>query len=172
MSRRFNTKKFIKDVLNDRYALVIGNEIILDTKKEPTGDVHQYLLRKVNENSSEQFDNIIPYILCISQGVVKEMAGSSHTLACCLSKLRSSLQAGKKQPRVWLQYGCSVAEVLFDRRSNRVERIWCSERLFHDSNKRNRLLYTHAESVKILHFRHHFGAQSKDYSYLCTVKTN
>ena len=68
MSRRFNTKKFIKDVLNDRYALVIGNEIILDTKKEPTGDVHQYLLRKVNENSSEQFYNIIPYILCISQG--------------------------------------------------------------------------------------------------------
>lgn len=30
MSRRFNTKKFIKDVLNDRYALVIGNEMILD----------------------------------------------------------------------------------------------------------------------------------------------
>lgn len=24
MSRKFNTKKFIKDVLNDRYALVIG----------------------------------------------------------------------------------------------------------------------------------------------------
>ena len=25
MSRKFNSKKFIKDVLNDRYALVIGN---------------------------------------------------------------------------------------------------------------------------------------------------
>jgi hypothetical protein len=35
MSRRFNTKKFIKDVLNDKYALVIGNEILLDTKIEP-----------------------------------------------------------------------------------------------------------------------------------------
>ena len=33
MSRKFNTKKFIKDVLNDRYALVIGNEIIFDTKE-------------------------------------------------------------------------------------------------------------------------------------------
>ena len=32
MSRKFNTKKFIKDVLDDRYALVIGNEIILDSK--------------------------------------------------------------------------------------------------------------------------------------------
>lgn len=56
MSRKFNTKKFIKDVLNDKYALVIGNEIILDAKIEPTGDVHQYFLRKVNENSNVQYE--------------------------------------------------------------------------------------------------------------------
>ena len=57
MSRKFNTKKFVRDVLNDRYALVIGNENILDTKLEPTGDVHQYFLRKVNENSNVQYEN-------------------------------------------------------------------------------------------------------------------
>ena len=57
MSRKFNTKKFIKDVLNDKYALVIGNEIVLDSKIDPTGDVHQYLLRKVNENSNVQYEN-------------------------------------------------------------------------------------------------------------------
>lgn len=57
MSRKFNTKKFIKDVLNDKYALVVGNEIILDSKIEPTGDVHQYFLRKVNETSSVQYEN-------------------------------------------------------------------------------------------------------------------
>lgn len=57
MSRKFNIKKFIKDVLNDRYALVIGNEIILDTTIEPTGDVHQYFLKKVNENSNVQYDS-------------------------------------------------------------------------------------------------------------------
>lgn len=57
MSRKFNTKKFIKDVLNDKYALVIGNEIILDTKIEPTCDVHQYFLKKVNENSNIQYEN-------------------------------------------------------------------------------------------------------------------
>lgn len=54
----------------------------------------------------------VPYILGISQGVVKEMAGYSHTLPCCVSKLRSSLEAGKKQPRVWLQYVCGVIEML------------------------------------------------------------
>lgn len=32
MSRKFNTKKFLKDVLNNKYALVIGNENILDPK--------------------------------------------------------------------------------------------------------------------------------------------
>ena len=57
MSRKFNTKKFLKDVLNDKYALVIGNEIVLDSKIESTGDVHQYLLRKVNENSNVQYEN-------------------------------------------------------------------------------------------------------------------
>lgn len=57
MSRKFNTKKFIKDVLNDRYALVIGNEIILDPKVETTGDTHQYLLRKVNEASHVKYES-------------------------------------------------------------------------------------------------------------------
>lgn len=57
MSRKFNTKKFIKDVLNDKYALVIGNETILDTILEPTGDVQQFLLRKVNETSNVQYEN-------------------------------------------------------------------------------------------------------------------
>lgn len=55
--RRFNTKKFIKDVLNDKYALVVGNEVILDSKIEPTHDVHQYILRKVNDNSNLQYEN-------------------------------------------------------------------------------------------------------------------
>ena len=54
----------------------------------------------------------VPYILGISQVVVKEMAGYSHTLPCCVSKLRSSLEAGKKQLRVWLQYVCGVTEML------------------------------------------------------------
>lgn len=44
----------------------------------------------------------VPYILSVNQDVVKEMAGSSHTLGLLMSKLRSSLEAGKKQPRVCL----------------------------------------------------------------------
>ena len=57
MSRTFNTKKFIKDVLNDKYALVVGNEILLDPKIEPTGDVHNYFLKKVNENSNVRYED-------------------------------------------------------------------------------------------------------------------
>lgn len=100
MSRKFNTKKFIKDVLNDRYALVIGNEIILDTKIKPTN-----LQRTAIQSVAE-------VLLWPSFDAAKVMAGSSHTPACCLSKLRSSLEAGKKQLRVWLQYVCGVTEVL------------------------------------------------------------
>ena len=40
------------------------------------------------------------------------LTASSHTLALLMSKPRSSLKAGKKQLRVWLQYACSVTEVL------------------------------------------------------------
>ena len=54
----------------------------------------------------------VPYILSVNQDVVKEMAGSSHTLGLLMSKLRSSLEAGKKQPRVWIEYVCSVAKMI------------------------------------------------------------
>ena len=120
---------------------------------------HQWTARRsVAERLLHSFFGAPLALLWSSFCGVKEIAGSGHTLTCCLSKLRSSLEAGKKQLRVWLQYVCNVAEVLFDRPSNRADYLWCPERLFHDSNKRNRLLYIHAESVKILHFRHHFEA--------------
>lgn len=57
MPRRFNMNKFIRDVLNDKYALVIGNEIILDEEVEPSHDVHQYFLRKVNEASAVEYSS-------------------------------------------------------------------------------------------------------------------
>ena len=85
MSRKFNTKKFIKDVLNDRYALVIGNEIILDTKIEPTR--HQRTATQsvvevlLYPSSSDPL-----FLLRYSFGAVKEMVGSRYTPASCLSK--------------------------------------------------------------------------------------
>ena len=83
MSRKFNTKKFIKDVLNDRYA-----------------------------HPKTAIQSVAEVLLWPFFDAVKEMAGSSHTPACCLSKLKSSIEAGKKQPRVWLQYVCGVEEML------------------------------------------------------------
>ena len=56
MSRKFNKKIFIRDVFNDKYALVIGNEFILDAQIEPTGDVHQFFLNKVNNASHVQYE--------------------------------------------------------------------------------------------------------------------
>lgn len=55
--------------------------------------------------------DLISYQIGISHSAGKEMAGFSHTLTCCLSKLRSSLEAGKRLPRVWIQYASSMAEV-------------------------------------------------------------
>lgn len=50
-------------MLNDKYALVIGNEIILDNRIEPTGDVHQFFLRKVNETTNVQYENYLEIAL-------------------------------------------------------------------------------------------------------------
>lgn len=61
--------------------------------------------------------------------VGKEMAGSSHChiLTCCLSRLRSSLEAGMKQFRLWLQYDCDVAKVLlYSSFSGPLVLLWCS----------------------------------------------
>ena len=67
MSRRFNTKKFLKDVLNDKYALVIGNEIILNQQIEPTCDVHRFFLRKVNEMSNVEYKSYNEIAIDISE---------------------------------------------------------------------------------------------------------
>ena len=56
-------------------------------------------------------ENLKSYLTGISHSVCKEKAGYSHTPGCYLSKLRSSLEAGKKQLRVWLQYVNSMTEV-------------------------------------------------------------
>lgn len=45
------------------------------------------------------------------QGDSKELANSSHTLPCCLSKLRSRVEAAWKQVRSSLEYGYSMESV-------------------------------------------------------------
>lgn len=57
MPRRFNINKFIKDVFNDKYALIVGNEIILDDEVEPSRDVHKYFLSEVNKTSAIEYTN-------------------------------------------------------------------------------------------------------------------
>lgn len=52
------------------------------------------------------------YLAYLKQGVGREMARCSHTPTFCLGKLGSSIKAGKKQLRVWLQYVCDMAEML------------------------------------------------------------
>lgn len=46
------------------------------------------------------------YLTGISHSVASVMAGSRHTLSCYLSKPRSSLEAGMRQSRVWLERVC------------------------------------------------------------------
>ena len=52
------------------------------------------------------------YISGISHSVALILAAYSHTLGLLTSKLRSSLEAGKEQPRVWIEYVCSVAKMI------------------------------------------------------------
>ena len=58
-------------------------------------------------------ENLKSYLTDISHSVASVMVGFSHTLPCCLSKPRSSLEAAWKQLRVWLEYTWSMAEVFF-----------------------------------------------------------
>ena len=44
----FNKEKFVDDVFNDEYILVIGNDVIMNKTVEETGDVNQYILKQLN----------------------------------------------------------------------------------------------------------------------------
>ena len=63
MSRNFNTKKFIKDVFNGKYALVMGNEIILDTKIETTNHQRTAMQSVVEVFSDEPFSPVPSHCL-------------------------------------------------------------------------------------------------------------
>ena len=80
MSRKFNTKKFIKDVLNDRYALVIGNEIILNTKIEPS------------KHQQTAIQSVTEVLLGLSS--VQSWRWQAPGTLCCLSKARSRQRYG------------------------------------------------------------------------------
>ena len=67
----------------------------------------------------------VPYISGVNQDVVKEMAGFSHTLPSCLSKLRSSLEAAWKQAKRSIEYGYSMEKAL----------LLTDERLYTDRNR-------------------------------------
>lgn len=54
---KFNQERFIKEVFDNKYILIVGNEVILNTKVEPTGDVYQYLLRHINRSLHAKYKN-------------------------------------------------------------------------------------------------------------------
>ena len=97
MSMKFKKDKFAKDVYYGRYALVIGNESLLNPKIEPTGDVHQFFLRKVNENNNSQFKSYHEIAIDLSEkkNPVRQMIenGEIRFRACDVSEdLRALLE--------------------------------------------------------------------------------
>lgn len=70
--------------------------------------------------------NLISYLTGIRLIVGKEMASYCHTLPLLMSKSGSSLKAGKKLPRVWLEYVFSVAKMFLDEPSGRGELLYPS----------------------------------------------
>ena len=52
------------------------------------------------------------HVYGIMKRATSKMNHSTHTLSILMKQLRSSLEAGKKQPRVWLDYVCCVAKML------------------------------------------------------------
>ena len=117
-ARVFDEQAFVDGVFNDDYILVVGSGVILDRIQFPDskGDINQYIIDEINNERREvqtDFKDHNSFTdVYTSFGSAKEMTDFSHTLACCLSKLRSSLEAGMKQLRVWLQYRWSMVEGL------------------------------------------------------------
>ena len=57
-------------------------------------------------------ENLKSFLTVICHSVVPVIIGNNHTLASSLSKLRSCLEAGKKQPKRSLEYCFSMGDVL------------------------------------------------------------
>lgn len=62
-SLEFNKEKFIEDVFNNEYILVIGSEVILDNKVEVSGDINKYLLKTINQLQHTKYTDFNDIIL-------------------------------------------------------------------------------------------------------------
>lgn len=61
----FSKEKFIEDVFNDEYILVVGSEVIMNKEEEPTGDVKQYILRALNTSlrcNYKDFNELLQHV--------------------------------------------------------------------------------------------------------------
>ena len=67
------------------------------------------------------------------------MAGFSHTLPSCLSKLRSSLEAARKQAKRSLEYGYSMEKALLLTDERLYTQIGIEKRLISLNEDRSRI---------------------------------
>lgn len=49
IEQEFTPEEFIKDVFNDEFILMVGSEVIMDKRIEPTGDINKYILDTINQ---------------------------------------------------------------------------------------------------------------------------
>lgn len=65
----FSKEKFIEDVFNGEYILVVGSEVIMDNSVEPTGDVNKYILRVLNKILNKNYKDFNDILRHSSEGI-------------------------------------------------------------------------------------------------------
>lgn len=76
----FNKEQFVEDILNEEYILVIGSEVIMSKDEEPTGDINQYILSKINYSLGQNYKDFNELALHSGQGFdpIRNLLNNKH----------------------------------------------------------------------------------------------
>ena len=96
----FSKEKFVEDVFNDDYILVVGSEVIMNKEEEPTGDVKQYILRALNTSLGRNYKDFNELLQHSGDGIdpirnlLNSEADFSYDLNDISPELRDLLSTG------------------------------------------------------------------------------
>lgn len=65
----FSQEQFIEDVCNNDYILLVGSEVIMDKREEPTGDVNQYILHAIYSSLGRDYKDFNELVTRSGEGV-------------------------------------------------------------------------------------------------------
>ena len=92
---KFSQEKFVEDVFNGDYILVVGSEVVMNRDVEPSGDVNSYILRALNDSLNRNYSSFNDMFVSHGDGIdpIRNLLNSNEYWSYEMSDISPELRA-------------------------------------------------------------------------------